>query len=104
MFHKNKKDDYEITKKEFDQIKDKALLIDVRDPEEYQILQKIPHSINVPYRQLIADPEKFIPDKKAIVVTICNAGNRSTAAAIALREQGYNNSFVLMLGIYGYYK
>lgn len=104
MFSKKKKDDYEITKKEFDEIKEQALLIDVRDPEEFQILKKIPNTVNVPYRQLIANPTKFIPTKETIVVTICNAGNRSTAAAISLREQGYPNSYVLMLGIYGYYK
>ncbi|MBE4703963.1 rhodanese-like domain-containing protein [Spiroplasma platyhelix] len=104
MFQKKKKDNYEITKKEFEEIKDQALLIDVRDPEEFQILKKIPNSINIPYRKLIADPTKFIPDKEAIVVTICNAGHRSTAAAQSLREQGYANSYVLMLGIYGYYK
>lgn len=104
MFHKKKKDDYEINKQEFDEIKDDALLIDVRDPGEFQALQKIPNAINVPYRQLIADPEKFIPNKKTTVVTMCNAGHRSTAAAQFLREQGYANSYVLTTGIYGYYR
>lgn len=106
MFHftKDKHDEYEMTKKEFEKIKDQALLIDVRDPEEFQVLTKIPNTINVPYRKLIAHPEQFIPTKETTVVTICNAGNRSTAAAQSLREQGYTNSFVLMLGIYGYYK
>lgn len=104
MFQKNKSADYEMNKKDFDTIKDKALIIDVRDPGEFQLLQKIPNSINVPYRILIANPEKFIANKKTLVVTICNAGNRSTAAAQSLREQGYTNSFVLMLGIYGYYR
>lgn len=104
MFHKEKKDTYEINKKEFEKIKEKALLIDVRDPAEFQVLKKIPNSINVPYRTLIGNPKKFIPTKETIVVTICNAGHRSTAAAQALREQGYHKSYVLMLGIYGYYK
>lgn len=106
MFHfkKEDKDAYEINKKEFEKIKDKALIIDVRDPAEFQMLQKIPNSINVPYQTLIKNPEKYIPDKKTIVVTICNAGNRSTAAAQSLREQGYNNAYVLMWGIYGYYR
>ncbi|MGL5268245.1 MAG: rhodanese-like domain-containing protein [Spiroplasma sp.] len=104
MFQKKKKDDYEITKKDFDKIKDKVLIIDVRDHGEFQILQKIPNSINIPYRILIANPEKFIATKETLVVTICNAGHRSTAAAQSLREQGYTNSYVLMFGIYGYYK
>lgn len=104
MFQKNKVDDYAINKKHFETIKDKALIIDVRDSEEFQLLQKIPNSINVPYRILIANPEKFIANKETLVVTICNAGHRSTAAAQSLREQGYSNSFVLMLGIYGYYR
>lgn len=97
------KDNYEINKKEFEKIKNKALIIDVRDPEEFQLLKKIPNSINIPYRQLIANPEKFIATKQKIVVTICNAGHRSTAAAQSLREQGYENAFVLTMGIYGYY-
>ncbi|MDQ7982813.1 MAG: rhodanese-like domain-containing protein [Spiroplasma sp.] len=98
------KNDYQIDNKEFDKIKNKALIIDVRDQEEFQLLKKIPHSINVPYRQLIAHPEKFITTKEEIVVTICNAGHRSTAAAQSLREQGYQNAFVLITGIYGYYR
>lgn len=104
MNNKEKKDNYEITKKEFEKIKNKALLIDVRDVTEFQVLQKIPNSINVPYRTLIANPKKYIPNKETIIVTICNAGHRSSAAAQFLREQGYNNAYVLIFGIYGYYK
>lgn len=97
-------DDYEIDKKEFDKIKDKALIIDVRDHAEFQLLKKMPNAINVPYQELIANPEKFIATKDKTVITICNAGNRSTIAVQSLREQGYKNAFVLTMGIYGYYR
>lgn len=98
------KNDYEINKKEFEKIKNQALIIDVRDREEFQLLKKLPNTINVPYRELIANPEKFITTKDKIVITVCNAGHRSTAAAQSLREQGYKNAFVLTTGIYGYYR
>lgn len=101
--NRNNLDDFEIDKQRFDELKDSALLIDVRDREEYQLLKKIPNTINVPYRTLIADPEKYISNKDQTVITICNAGHRSAAAAQSLREQGYKNSYVLSIGIYGYF-
>lgn len=99
-----------ISNKDFDKIKNKALIIDVRDVSEYQILKKITNPnnelniINIPYYDLIKNPSEYIKDKKEIIVTICNAGNRSTAAALMLRELGYANAYVLSNGIYSYYK
>jgi len=101
---KTQDDDVNITKEQFEKLKAEALIIDVREPEEYQVLQKIPHSINVPYLTLIANPQQFIKDQAMIIVTICNAGHRSTAAAVSLREQGYLKAYVLNHGIYGYYR
>lgn len=106
MFNfKNKKEhinNLEISIAEFDKIKNEATLIDVRDHEEYEMLKKIPNTINIPYRQLISQPEKFIDNKEKQIITICNAGNRSGAAANFLSEQGYNVKS-LQNGTYGYY-
>lgn len=99
----NNLDDLQINKKKFDEIKDNSLVIDVRDYEEYQLLKKIPNTINVPYLKLIKEPDKYIKSKQQSIITICNAGHRSTAAAQSLREQGYKKSYVLTIGIYGYY-
>ncbi|WP_342276088.1 rhodanese-like domain-containing protein [Spiroplasma endosymbiont of Nebria brevicollis] len=78
----------ELSNKEFDKMKVGALLIDVRDVGEYQVLKKITNT----------------DDKNMNIITICNAGHRSTAAAISLREQGYPNAYVLKNGVYGYYR
>lgn len=105
MFNKSSdKDNYQINKQEFEKNKEKAMIIDVRDASEFEVLKKIPNSINIPYHTLVTNPEKYISTKETIVITICNAGHRSTAAAISLREKGYNNAYVLESGIYGYYK
>ncbi len=110
MFKHKIQNEISISNKEFDKIKNKALIIDVRDTSEYQILKKIANPngklniINIPYYDLIKNPSQYIEDKKQIIVTICNAGNRSTAAALTLRESGYCNAHVLSNGIYGYYK
>jgi len=109
MFKTKNNTNIEISNQEFDQLKKRSLLIDVRDPNEYQVLKKIRNKdntlniINVPYYELINNPQKYISTKDTTIITICNAGNRSTAAAISLREQGYNDVYVLKNGIYGYY-
>ena len=110
MFNHKIEKEISISNKDFDKIKNKALIIDVRDVSEYQILKKIKNPndqlniINIPYYDLIKNPSEYIKDKKQIIVTICNAGNRSTAAALTLRKLGYANTYVLSNGIYGYYK
>lgn len=93
-----------IDKITFEKLKHDAYIIDVRDPEEFAVLRKIPEAINIPYHSLIANPKKYIPSKATTVITICNAGNRSTAAACALKQLGYKNAYVLGCGIYGYYR
>lgn len=110
MFKHKIQNEISISNKDFDKIKNKALIIDVRDTNEYQILKKIANAngklniINIPYYDLVKNPSQYIKDKNQIIVTICNAGNRSTAAALTLRELGYPNAHVLSNGIYGYYK
>lgn len=109
MFNTKNNPNIAISNQEFDQLKKWSLLIDVRDPNEYQVLKKIRNEdntlniINVPYYELINNPQKYISTKDITIITICNAGNRSTAAAISLREQGYSNVYVLKNGVYGYY-
>lgn len=108
MFNHKTQNQISISNQEFNKIKNKALIIDVRDTTEYQILKKIAnpngqlHIINIPYYDLIKNPNKYIKDKSQTIITICNAGNRSTAAALTLRELGYANTYVLINGIYGY--
>jgi len=110
MFKHKIQNEISISNKDFDKIKNKALIIDVRDVAEYQILKKITNDngelniVNIPYYDLIKNPSKYIESKNQVIITICNAGNRSIAAALTLRELGYTNTYVLINGIYGYYK
>lgn len=90
-----------ITKEEFTKIKEQALIIDVRDKLEHQDLKSFPNSINVPYEDLIAEPEKYLPDKNKLIITYCNFSNRSSKATRFLRSRGYSQVFVLKGGIYG---
>ena len=92
-----------ITKSEFNQIKHQALIIDVRDNLEHQTLKKLPNSINIPFLELVSEPEKYIPNKNQLVITYCNYGNRSGQAAQILREKGYLKAFVLEGGIERYF-
>ena len=91
-----------ITKPEFEKIQSQALIIDVRDNWEHQQLKKLPNSINIPFLELVSQPEKYIPNKKQLIITYCNYGNRSGQAAQILREKGYQ-AFVLEGGIENYF-
>ena len=92
-----------ITKPEFEKIKHRALIIDVRDNWEHQELKKIPNSLNIPFLELANNPEKYIKNKDQLVITYYNYGNRSGQAAKALREKGYLKVFVLEGGIENYF-
>ena len=63
-----------IEKEEFTKIKDQALIIDVRDKVEYQTLKTFPNSVNIPYKDLITEPEKYISDKNKLIIIYCNFG------------------------------
>ncbi|WP_339022521.1 rhodanese-like domain-containing protein [Spiroplasma endosymbiont of Crioceris asparagi] len=92
-----------ISNKDFDKIKDKAIVVDVRSEFEYSSLEKIEPSINCPIMKFLKNYEDIVgTDKSRYIVTICNGGNRSGEAAIFLRQQGYKNAYVLERGIYGY--
>ena len=90
-----------IEKEEFTKIKDQALIIDVRDKLEHQTLKTFPNSVNIPYEDLITEPEKYISDKNKLIIIYCNFGNRSSKAASFLRKKGYLQTFVLKGGIHG---
>ena len=92
-----------LTKLEFEIIKQKALIIDVRDNWEHQQLKKLSNSLNIPYLELVSEPENYIKDKNQLVITYCNFGNRSGQTAKILREKGYLRTFVLEGGVEGYF-
>jgi len=70
-----------------------AVLLDVRDPQELVLDGSVPGALNFPLsRDLenVAAAGSFGHLSTPIVV-FCRSGNRSSYAARALREAGYNN-------------
>lgn len=66
----------------------KAILIDVRTPEEYKTV-RIPGSILVPDYEITDKIEKVVPDKNSTVILYCRSGRRSAQAAKELAKMGY---------------
>jgi len=67
---------------------EKAILIDVRAPEEFKS-GAIPTAINIPYDTI----EKNLPtqDRAAKIVVYCRSGNRSSIAKATLEKLGFTN-------------
>ncbi|MEJ0008608.1 MAG: rhodanese-like domain-containing protein [Steroidobacteraceae bacterium] len=86
-----------------------AVLVDVRTAEERQFVGRIEDSIHVPW---LIGPSlqrnlKFVRELEAkvrrdkVVLLLCRAGNRSTAAAQALTEARFPNAFNVLEGFEG---
>jgi molybdopterin/thiamine biosynthesis adenylyltransferase/rhodanese-related sulfurtransferase/molybdopterin converting factor small subunit len=79
---------------------EKLVLVDVREPQEYQI-NRIPGSVLIPLGEI---PRRYaeIGDKDGLVVTQCKSGMRSAKAAAFLRTAGFTNVKNLTGGILGW--
>jgi len=73
-----------------------TLLLDVRQPEEYEAGHLIA-SFNVPIRTLSQNLD-LLPDLHADIVVICQGGGRATLAATTLGILGYDNVKILKGG------
>ena len=67
----------------------KAVLLDVRTPEEFK-QGYIPRSQNIPL-QLIDNTKHVIEDKNTPIFVYCRSGNRSGQAKTLLEAMGYAN-------------
>jgi adenylyltransferase/sulfurtransferase len=76
--------------------KEDFFLLDVREPNEYQI-GKIPGSTLIPLGEVPQRVDEIPRDKEIIVH--CKMGGRSAKAAAFLRQQGYTNVKNLKGGI-----
>jgi hydroxyacylglutathione hydrolase len=88
----------DIDPRELSQKKDQVVLIDVRQPEEYQgDLGHIPGSTLIALDTL---PENLaqIPQDKTVVF-VCRSGGRSARAAAFAMEHGYQNVYNLKGGM-----
>lgn len=83
-----------------DQIKDGAILIDVRDPAEVSA-GTIRGSLNISLDQITQHLEARVPDRDSSIICFCRAGNRGALAAAALLDLGYRNVKSLAHGLEG---
>lgn len=75
---------------------DKVFILDVRNPEEFQIC-RIPGSVLIPLPEL---PQRFAElDKNVEMVVHCKSGMRSAKAVQFLRQQGFDKPKNLKGGI-----
>ena len=78
-----------LSEYDFDQIKDQAIIIDVRTKNERKILPCIANDRHCYFQDLIDNCDVMFPNKNTLLVTYCNSGNRSSIAAEALKESGF---------------
>lgn len=71
-----------------------AVIIDVRDEEEYEE-DHIQSSINIPVYDISRKIYDVVKNKEKIVILYCSMGKRSRLAKKLIEEEGYNNTYVL---------
>ena len=70
-----------------------AIVLDVRDLEEYLSDGHIPGALLIPLSDLAARAEVELPDKDALILVHCKSGSRSARAALLLDELGYTQVY-----------
>jgi sulfur-carrier protein adenylyltransferase/sulfurtransferase len=93
--------DLELTPAEFEEVRDRVRVIDVREPHEYQISQ-IPGAELVPLGELPAKLAEL--DSSEEIVLHCKSGVRSMEALQLLRGAGFAKTKHLRGGINAYAK
>lgn len=78
---------------------DAYFLLDVREPNEYQIVA-IHNSVLIPMHQIPGRVQEL--EKDAPIVVICHHGIRSESVANYLVEQGFTQIFNLTGGIHAW--
>lgn len=78
----------------------KAVLLDVRTPQEYRE-GRVPGSRNIPLQE-IRKVKDAVPDLSTPLFVYCLSGGRSSQAASALKQMGYQS--VTNIGGIGQYR
>lgn len=92
----NQKD---VTKEELDSyIKQNAIIIDVRSPQEYRE-GHVDGAISIPDYQIKKEIEKQIHNKEQLIVVYCSTGHRSQRVQKTLENMGYKNVYNVYEGI-----
>ncbi|MEM6515029.1 MAG: rhodanese-like domain-containing protein [Bacteroidota bacterium] len=89
-----------VTAEELAMPKNEAILLDAREPAEYQI-SHLKDAISVGYDEFdLNQVTELIDDKDQPIVVYCSLGIRSETVANKLKEAGYNNVQNLYGGIF----
>ncbi|NPV89495.1 MAG: rhodanese-like domain-containing protein [Firmicutes bacterium] len=65
------------------------VIIDVRQPEQYQV-GHLPGAVNIPLINLVDRLSEFDPEKD-FIITYCNGGNSGDLARKFLLSEGFNS-------------
>jgi rhodanese-related sulfurtransferase len=74
---------------------DDIQIIDVREPDEYQVA-RLPNSIHIPLGQVVNRMSEIDPARETVVH--CKAGGRSARAIEALKRAGFNGQLTNLKG------
>lgn len=89
----------DITKEDLDSyIKQGAIIIDVRSPQEYRE-GHVDGAISIPDYQIKKEIEKKIQNKDELIVVYCTTGHRSQKTQRMLENMGYTNVYNVYEGI-----
>ena len=92
----NQKD---IRKDEINQyIRQGAILIDVRSPQEYRE-GHLDGAISIPDYQIKRTINRPVTNKKQLIVVYCSTGHRSQEAQRILENMGYTNVYNIYEGV-----
>lgn len=89
----------DITKEELPSyIRQGAIIIDVRSPQEYQE-GHVDGAISIPDYQIKKEIQKNVINKDEIIVLYCSTGHRSQNSQKILENLGYTNVYNVYEGI-----
>ncbi|KAJ3225235.1 hypothetical protein HK099_007153 [Clydaea vesicula] len=93
------------TLKELKKDKESVLVLDVREPEEFEDekLKGLKDTVNIPLRSLVTNVHQFEDYKNKTIVCLCRSGMRSATAASVLSGYGFENVLNLKGGLLNYY-
>jgi thioredoxin 1 len=80
------------------EVTEKAIILDVRTPEEYQD-GHLANAVNMNWNDDAFDKQIKTLDKNSPVFVYCYGGGRSSSAAKELRKQGFTNVYDLKGGM-----
>lgn len=111
MPHKTGQDIIEEAKQQIDEVtpeqvremqlrNDPVVYLDVREPNEWN-LGRLPHAVHLPRGNLETKVEALI-DRDQRVVIYCASGNRSSLAALTMKQMGYGNVASMSRGFQGW--